>query len=311
MQLPNALILDQLLSSKAKNLYGSSRKQTTIADQVSVSGFGFWSGRDVTLTLVPSTADSGIVFVRTDLPGQPRIPAVIQNRADGPRRTTLVANGSTVEMVEHVLAALAGMRIDNCEIHVDRAEMPGCDGSSLAFTDALSKTTVVELESTRRVIRVESTIRVGTDDAWIEAQPIDGDQLELTYCLDYQCRAIGQQTTTSIITPENFANNIAAARTFVLLEEANEFKKLGIGKRVTNQDVIVFDDHGPLDNNELRFQDECARHKLLDMVGDFSLSGADLIGKITANRSGHRLNSQMVFALLQQNVKIYPSRMSA
>ena len=220
------------------------------------------------------------------------------------------SNGSTVEMVEHVLAALAGMRIDNCEIHVDRAEMPGCDGSSLAFTDALSKTETVELKSLRRVIRIESAIRVGTDDVWLEAQPTDKPQLELTYELDYQCPAIGQQTFTSLITPENFTNNISAARTFVLLEEANELKKLGIGKRVTNQNVVIFNDVGPIEN-ELRFQDECARHKLLDMVGDFSLSGADLFGKITAHRSGHRLNSQMVFALLQQIVTTYPSRMSA
>ena len=222
----------------------------------------------------------------------------------------MVANGTTVEMVEHVLAALAGMRIDNCEIHVDRAEMPGCDGSSLAFTEALSKTTVVELDSERRVIRIEAPIRVGTDASWIEAQPTTDPQLELTYQLDYECPSIGQQTFGSIITPENFIKNIAAARTFVLLEEAEQLKRIGLGRRVTYQDVVVFNDLGPLEN-ELRFQDECARHKLLDMVGDFSLSGADLIGKITAYRSGHRLNSQMVFALLQQIVTTNPSRMSA
>jgi len=291
-------------------LYVSLRKQTTIADQVSVSGFGFWSGRDVNLTFKPGAADTGIVFIRTDLPGQPRIPAIIQNRADGPRRTTLVADGSPVEMVEHVMAALAGMRVDNCEIFVDRAEMPGCDGSSLAFTDALNKTSIVELDSMRRVIRIESPIRVGNENAWIEAEPTDLQQLELTYQLDYKCPSIGKQTFNSIITPENFSKDITAARTFVLLEEAEQLKKLGLGQRVTYQDVVVFNEQGPLDN-ELRFEDECARHKLLDMVGDFSLSGADLIGKITAHRSGHRLNSQMVFALMQQIVKTYPSRMTA
>ena len=291
-------------------MYGSFRKQTTIADQISVTGFGFWSGRDVSVTFVPAAANTGVVFVRTDLPGQPRIPAVIQNRVNGPRRTTLVANGSTVEMVEHVLAALAGMKIDNCEIRVDRAEMPGCDGSSLAFTDALAQTDVVELEAERRVIRIEAPIRVGTEDSWIEAQPTTSDQLELTYRLSYECPSIGQQTFSSIITRENYLSQITAARTFVLLEEAQQMKKLGIGQRVTYQDVVVFDDSGPLET-ELRFEDECARHKLLDMVGDFSLSGADLAGKITAYRSGHRLNSQMVFALLQQIVKNKPSRMSA
>lgn len=213
-------------------------------------------------------------------------------------------------MVEHVLAALAGMRIDNCEVHVDRAEMPGCDGSSLAFTEALSKTNIVKLNQQRRVIRVAHAFRVGTEDAWIQAEPSDVDELDLTYDLDYACPAIGSQTYQSIITPQNFVSHISPARTFVLAEEAEQLKSQGLGKRVTYQDVIVFDNDGPIDNR-LRFEDECARHKLLDMVGDFSLSGADLIGKITAHRSGHRLNSQLVFGLLQQIVQPKPSRLSA
>ena len=286
------------------------RKQTTISNSVSVSGFGFWSGRDVQLTFNPAAQDTGIVFVRTDIPGQPRIPAVIQNRVNGPRRTTLVAEGCTVEMVEHVLAALAGLQIDNCEVQVDRAEMPGCDGSSLSFTQALSRTEIIALESERRVTRVESTIRVGNKDAWIQADPVDSDQLELVYQLQYKCPSIGAQVYRSIISPDAFAREIAPARTFVLIEESRQLQRQGLGKRVTYQDVLVFDESGPLDN-ELRFNNECARHKLLDMIGDFSLSGTDLIGKFTASRSGHRLNSQMVFALLQQIVLKNPIRMSA
>ncbi|MDG1872983.1 MAG: UDP-3-O-acyl-N-acetylglucosamine deacetylase [Mariniblastus sp.] len=286
------------------------RQQTTITDEVSVSGFGFWSGRDVNLTFVPARADTGVVFVRSDLPNHPRIPAVIQNRVNGPRRTTLVSHGTPVEMVEHVLAALAGMQIDNCEVHVNRAEMPGGDGSSLAFTNALSKTKIVELDQQRRVIRVNHTFRVGNEDSWIQAEPNSVDELDLTYNLNYACPAIGTQSYQSVITPQIFVSQISSARTFVLVEEAEQLKKQGLGKRVTYQDVIVFDDNGPIDN-PLRFEDECARHKLLDMVGDFSLSGADLIGKITAHRSGHRLNSQLVFGLLQQIVQSLPSRLSA
>jgi UDP-3-O-[3-hydroxymyristoyl] N-acetylglucosamine deacetylase len=262
------------------------------------------------LTFHPAEADSGIVFVRTDIPGQPRIPAVIQNRVDGPRRTTLVADGCTVEMVEHVLAALAGVQVDNCEIHVDRAEMPGCDGSSQAFTKAIDQTQVIALESERKVTRVQSTMRVGTENAWIQADPVESDQLELVYQLQYQCPAIGDQSYSSVVTPEIFAREIAPARTFVLIEEAEKLQQLGLGKRVTYQNVLVFDEAGPLEN-ELRFVNECARHKLLDMIGDFSLSGTDLIGKFTASRSGHRLNSQMVFALLQQIVIDKSIRMSA
>ena len=288
----------------------SSRKQTTIAKTVSVSGFGFWSGRDVTLSFHPAQPHSGIVFVRTDVPGQPRIPAVVQNRVDGPRRTTLVAHGCPVEMVEHVLAALAGLQIDNCEVHVDRAEMPGCDGSSQAFTEALASAELITLDADRAAIRVESSIRVGDDRAWIQAEPSDTDEFELGYQLSYACPAIGSQVFQSKVNPDVFQREIAPARTFVLLEEATQLKEQGLGKRVTYQDVLVFDDHGPLEN-KLRFENECARHKLLDMVGDFSLSGCDLIGNFTASRSGHRLNSQMVFALLQQIVKTKPIRISA
>ncbi len=288
------------------------RQQTTIAQPVSVTGFGFWSGRDVKLTFCPAKPDSGVVFVRVDLPGQPRIPAVVQNRVNGPRRTTLVANGCPVEMVEHVLSALAGLQIDNCEVHVDRAEMPGCDGSSLAFVEALGQTTIVPLNAKRRVTRVESTIRVGDEHAWIQAEPSFDDSLELTYHLHYDCPAIGAQSYSTIVNPKNYIEDVASARTFVLEAEAKALKQQGLGQRVSYQDVVVFDDNGPVET-KVRFEDECARHKILDMIGDFSLSGRDLIGKFTASRSGHRLNSQMVFALLQQIVKvpINPSRMSA
>ena len=286
------------------------RQQTTIAESVSVSGFGFWSGRDVNLTFSPAAANTGVVFVRTDLAGNPRIPAVIQNRVNGPRRTTLVAHGTPVEMVEHVLAALAGLQIDNCEIQVDRAEMPGCDGSCQSFVDALGNAKIIQLDAPRQVTRINSTIRVGDEDSWIQAESVDDNQLELTYLMQYDCPAIGTQSFTSKITPQAFRSEISPARTFVLVDEAQQLQKLGLGKRVTYQDVIVFSEAGPIEN-ELRFTNECARHKTLDMIGDFSLLGSDLIGKFTASRSGHRLNSQMVFALLQQFAKTKPIRIPA
>ena len=262
------------------------------------------------MTFAPAPANTGIVFKRTDLPGQPEIPAVIQNRVNGPRRTTLVAYGSPVEMVEHVLAALAGMQIDNCKVLVDRAEMPGCDGSSIKFTNALEQTEIVSLDADKRIIRVNSPIRVGTDEAWIEAEPVDTDRLELTYKMEYSCESIGAQSFTTTLTPQTFLTEVAGARTFVLDWEAEQLKRQGLGKRVTYQDVIVFNETGPIET-ELRFNNECSRHKLLDMVGDFSLAGADIFGKITACKSGHRLNSQLVFALLQQIVQTKPTRIPA
>lgn len=280
----------------------AARKQATLAREVSVNGFGFWSGRDIQVTFRPAAAGAGVTFVRTDLPGRPRIPAIIQNRINGPRRTTLVANGAAVEMVEHVLAALAGVQIDNCEILVDRAEMPGCDGSSADFVHALDQGGRVIQDRDRQQVRVQQSIRVGDEFTWIQADPVAHDQLELEYQLNYPCPAIGAQAYQARLTPELFRQQIAPARTFVLRHEAEQLQEQGLGCRVSYQDVLVFDDHGPIDNS-LRYADECARHKMLDMIGDFSLSGADLVGRFTASRSGHRLNSQMVFALLQQVVQ--------
>lgn len=251
------------------------------------------------MTFQPAEANHGIVFVRTDVPNQPEIAAVIQNRINGPRRTTLVNGGVAVEMVEHVLAALAGLQIDNCRILVDRPEMPGCDGSSQAFVDALSQTEIVTFEADRPKIYVRELIRVGDEFSWIEARPNFQENLELIYELSYPCPAIGAQRFGTNVQPLAFRNEVSTARTFVLQHEAEQLRQQGLGERVSYQDVLVFDDQGPLEN-QLRFDNECARHKVLDMIGDFSLAGADLVGTFTASRSGHRLNSQMVFALLQQ-----------
>ena len=274
-----------------------TRQQTTIANAVSVSGYGFWSGRDVTLEFRPAPANSNITFVRTDLPGQPRIPAVIQNRVNGPRRTTLVAHGCPVEMVEHVLAALSGLRIDNCEVHVDRAEMPGLDGSSQGFVDALLQTEIVKLDAPRFAKRVTQPLRVGDEASWIEAVP--SDKFEIEYNLSYDCPSIGTQIFEAQVTPSVFKEQIAAARTFVLKSEADMLQQQGLGQRVTYQDILVFDETGPIENS-IRFENECARHKLLDVIGDFALAGFDILGKFRACRSGHKLNSRMVFELLQQ-----------
>ena len=258
----------------------------------------------------PAAKDTGIVFVRTDLPGSPRIPAVIQNRVPGPRRTTLVSSGCTVEMVEHVMAALAGMQIDNCEVHVNRAEMPGMDGSSVAFAEALMSAGRVEQDAVKSSLTVTSEIRVGDSESWIQASPASSAGTIFRYELDYPTApAIVAQTFETTLGMKTFVEEIAPARTFLLASEADQLKQQGLGDRVTYQDVLVFDDNGPIDN-PLRFVDECARHKTLDMIGDFALSGKDLIGEFTASKSGHRLNSQMVFALIQQIVS-NPVRKSA
>lgn len=249
----------------------------------------------------PAVASSGVVFIRTDLPGRPRIEANIANRVAGPRRTTLVSNDVAVEMVEHVLSALAGMKIDNCEVHVNQAEMPGLDGSSIGFVLALESAGKVELDATREITWVTETKRVGDEDSWIEIAPAENQSFELEFLLDYPGHAaIGKQHWETKLTTAAYCEQIAPARTFVLDTEAEQLRAKGLGARVGYQDLLVFDQRGPIDN-ELRYENECARHKVLDMIGDFALIGTDIVGKFTACKSGHRLNSQVVIELLKQS----------
>ncbi len=289
----------------------SLRKQRTISTSVAVEGFGFWSGKDVRAEFRPAETGTGIVFVRRDMARPARIKAVVQNRIDSPRRTTLSADGGSVEMIEHVMAALAGLRIDNCEVWVDQPEMPGCDGSSLPFVLALDTAGIVEQEAPRYQIAVQQITRLGTEDSWIEIRPSTSGGLSVTFCLDYGSTSpIGVQTLQMPITPESFRRELAPCRTFVLQEEAEWLMSQGLGRRATYQNVVVFDKHGPVEN-VLRFRDECVRHKTLDLVGDLALAGCDLVGHVVAHRSGHRLNSDLVWAVINQEELVENLRRSA
>ena len=286
------------------------RKQRTIRQPASVFGFGFWSGRDVHLEFRPAELDSGITFVRKDAEAA-RIKAVVANRIETPRRTTLSCGRARVEMVEHVMAAFAGLRIDNCEVWVDEAEMPGCDGSSLPFVEVLARAGVIEQPAPRPQLIVRNVTRLGNADAWIEARPTAGGVLNLKYRLDDGSgNAIGRQSLQLAITPDVFRRELAAARTFVLAEEAQWLISRGLGTRATPQNVLVFDNDGPVEN-ELRFRDECVRHKVLDLLGDLALAGCDLVGQFVAHRSGHRLNAELVKALLIEEEIIEGRRRSA
>jgi UDP-3-O-[3-hydroxymyristoyl] N-acetylglucosamine deacetylase len=278
----------------------SLRKQRTVSSTVAVEGFGFWSGRDVRIEFHPAEPNTGIVFVRRDMPRPARIPARVVHRIEVPRRTVLSHAGGTVEMIEHVMAALAGLGVDNCEVWTDEAEMPGCDGSSLPFVIALESAGIVEQDAARARLTVQSLTRMGSDESWIEARPSTTGGFSAKFRLDYgMASAIGRQTLELPITPESFRRELAPARTFMLQEEADWLLSRGLGTRVTTKNVLVFGKEGLVDN-ELRFPDECVRHKLLDLVGDLALAGVDIAGHVIAHRSGHRLNADLARALLNE-----------
>lgn len=287
------------------------RAQHTIAKPAEVAGFGFWSGQDNRVEFRPADVGTGLVFVRRDLAGSPRIPAVVANRIETPLRTTLVSEGVAVEMVEHVLAACSGLEVDNCEIWVDRPEMPGCDGSSQPFVDALTQAGIVEQAALRERLVVDEVTRVGDDESWVEIRPRPRGGFSLRYRLDYGSdSAIGRQTIELVITPSGFRRELAPARTFLLETEAEWLRSRGLGTRVTVKDLVVFDDNGPV-GNELRYEDECVRHKALDLVGDFALAGCQIVGQVIAHRSGHRLNAELVRALLSEGQIVSEQRRTA
>lgn len=287
------------------------RNQRTIAAPVAVSGVGYWSGCDIRVEFRPAPANTGIAFVRGDLHGCPRIPAILENRVETPRRTTLCRGAARVEMVEHIMAALAGLHIDNCELWVDRPEMPGCDGSSLPFVEALQSVGILEQLAPRRRQVIRRAIRVGDEKSWIEARPVCSDKMILRYELDYGSGSpIGRQSLEISLSPRHFHMNLAPSRTFMLEAEASALKAQGLGQRATCKDLLVFGPKGPIDN-QLRFPDECVRHKMMDMVGDLALAGCDLVGRFSAFRSGHRLNAELLRAIFAHETVCEPIRRCA
>jgi UDP-3-O-acyl N-acetylglucosamine deacetylase len=276
----------------------TSRLQRTIASDTEVRGIGFFHNRDVALRLRPARANTGVVFVRTDLADHPSVRAHIDNVFPRPRRTAIRRGDAVVEMVEHVMAALAGMAIDNCLIEIDGPEPPGCDGSSLAYAEAIAEVGTVELDQPREVFVIRRPIAVQEGLATLTAWPSDEPGLVLSYQLDYGAdTAIGAQELTTAISPDSFLSELAACRTFLTEGEAVALRAAGIGQRASESDLLIFGDHGVI-GNTLRFPDECVRHKILDMLGDFALAGVAIQGRISAIRSGHSLNATLLRAML-------------
>jgi UDP-3-O-[3-hydroxymyristoyl] N-acetylglucosamine deacetylase/3-hydroxyacyl-[acyl-carrier-protein] dehydratase len=277
----------------------ATRRERTLARTAEVRGIGFFHGSDVTLRFRPALAGTGVVFVRADLPDRPVIPARVDRVASSQRRTTIREGAATVEMVEHVMAALAGLGIDNCAVELDAGECPGCDGSSLPFVEALDRAGTVELDRMRQTFVLERSIVVHDADAVLAAHPGGRGGLTLAYHLDYGRDApIGAQSYCVALSPETFRDELAGSRTFLMEAEADALRAAGLGARTTPADLLIFG-RGGLIGNTLRYNDECARHKVLDMVGDLALLGFDFHGLVVAHRSGHQTNHALARRLVQ------------
>jgi UDP-3-O-acyl N-acetylglucosamine deacetylase len=276
-----------------------TRAQRTIGRSVEVRGTGYLTGAVVRLRFLPAPAGTGVVFLRSDLKHRPTVLARVDQVTGTARRTTLGRAPGEVGLVEHVLAALAGLKIDNCIVDVDAPEPPGLDGSALAFVQALVRAGIVRQGEERGVYTVTRRVVVTAGRATLAIHPVDDMSLTLSYFLDYGYPApIGRQMHTEALTPGNFIRRIAPCRTFLLEQEVAELRQQGLGSRTTTADLLIFGPRGVV-GNKLRFANEPARHKILDMIGDLALLGVDLVGHVVACRSGHPLNVELARALFQ------------
>lgn len=276
--------------------------QQTIEKEVEFSGRGLFTGYPVTTRFKPAPPGSGITFVRTDQAAPIRVPARIDHLAKRARRTALRNGSVSIETVEHCLAAVRGLGIDNLDVELNNAELPAGDGSSQPFVATLQEAGLVDQRVEREVIPVCEPLHVQEGEAELVAWPGDNSRLDIFYELDYSNTPVGRQIHSFSVDRDDFVHEIAPARTFVLEEEALALQAAGLGTHLSPRDVLVIGPNGPIDN-EYRFPNECVRHKILDLIGDLMLSGGFVAGRIYARKSGHHLNHELVKRLLEARAR--------
>lgn len=271
------------------------RLQNTIKNEILVSGLGLHTGRVINMKLVPAPRDNGVVFIRTDK-GNVRIKANVCFVSDTTFATTLASEGVKVGTVEHLLAALAGLHIDNVFVEIDGPEVPIMDGSSLPFISNILEAGIAKQAKTVNFIRILEPIAVTEGPCQIAVTPYEGTRI--TYRVFYTHPAFGEQKMGLDITTMNFINELAPARTFGFLRDVEMLKSKGLARGGSLDNAIVLGDKAVINGGKLRFKDEFVRHKILDAVGDISLIGLPIYGHIIANKSGHTLHVKLLRKIL-------------
>jgi UDP-3-O-[3-hydroxymyristoyl] N-acetylglucosamine deacetylase/3-hydroxyacyl-[acyl-carrier-protein] dehydratase len=277
--------------------------QKTIASQVSLSGVGIHTGNKVKVTFNPAEADSGVTFIRTDLAGAPRIKADVGSlllASKFSRRSSIVNDQAEVQTVEHLMAALSSLGIDNLDVQIDNNEVPGLDGSALNFLEALEKAGVTQQDKPRYVFAVKEPISIQEGASSITILP-DKD-FKVSYTLNYDHPMLAAQFLEITVNAESFKTSLAAARTFCLESEASELQSQGLGLGANYENTLVVGKTGVV-KNKLRFNDEFVRHKILDLIGDLYLAGCPLRGHVVALKSGHSLNLKLAQKIYAQRAK--------
>ena len=266
--------------------------QRTIRREVRCSGIGLHTGKRIALKLKPAAPDAGIRFVRADLDSRPEIPACLECVADTRLATTLADGGNRIATVEHLMAALAGMGIDNATVEVDGPEVPIMDGSAGPFVALINDAGVREQSCPRNFIIIEKPISVRDGDKSVVLAP--SRKFEIKYTIDFDHPLLKKQSLSTIISRRTFQKRICRARTFGFLKEVEYLWSNGLALGGSLENAVVIDESRILNEGGLRYPDEFVRHKILDFIGDVSLLGLPLLGECTIFKSGHALNHTLI-----------------
>ena len=258
-----------------------------------LAGLGVHNGCNTGVALEPASADTGIIFVAD---GQ-EIEALLPNAQALQRQTSLIANGVAIATIEHLVATLMSLGVDNAVVHVTGGEVPAMDGSARCFVDAIDEVGLVFLKQHKKILRVVAPVRVSDGAAWAQLTPASSG---MSFDVEVAFRQpIGRQRHILSLTPETFRNELASARSFGSLDEAQRLWSQGLALGASLENSLVYDERGVLNPHGVRYENECARHKMLDAVGDLALAGAPLIGAFRSYRSGHRLNVSLLKAAFE------------
>src|SRR3954467_3612318 len=274
-------------------------RQTTLSSEATVTGVGVHSNMTVNLTIGPAPVDAGYIFVRTGPDGTDREVQATAKAVTSTEFATVIGDqdGPLVSTAEHVLAALRGMGVDNATIEIDGPEVPIMDGSAAAFVAAIDQAGIVEQAARRRFIQVLKPVSVKIGDSFGEIRPhADGFRAEVE--IDFTNPVIGQQSYAFDLNPERFRREVGRARTFGLMCDVARLWSAGDALGASFDNTVVFDEERLLNTEGLRYADECARHKVLDVIGDLALAGLPLLGAYRSVRGGHKLNHAVLTALL-------------
>lgn len=270
--------------------------QKTIKNSITCEGVGVHSGEVATVRIHPAPENHGIFFERVDSHAGLKIPATIENIRSGVHATTIGINGTRISTVEHLMAAFTGLNIDNALVQIDGPEVPILDGSAGPFVKMIREAGIEEQNAPRKWLVIKRPVQVRVNGSLGEIRPSREPSIHCS--IDYDHPAIGFQARLARIQPEEFASEIAGARTYGFYDDYEKLKAAGLAKGGSLDNAVVIGSNGVMNEDGLRWDDECVRHKILDLVGDLSLCGHRIMGEVHAHRAGHTFNHQLVRAIM-------------